>query len=1373
MSGAKWTDEQLTAITARDCNLLVAAAAGAGKTAVLVERIIRRITDINSPVDVDRMLVVTFTKAAAAEMRERIGAAIARELNRNPGSRHLHRQLTLLNRAAITTLHSFCLEVLRQYFYRLDLDPVFRVADDTEADLLRMEALEEILEGRYTAGDEGFLKLVDAYGGDRDDTKLQELVLKLYEFASSNPWPELWLQTMAENYRPGEHADIDALPWGKSVVEWVELQLQGLRTRLERALKLAAAPGGPEVYLSTLREDSVRVEELLRAASSWTALYKAFAGVQTGNLKPCRDKNVDDNLKERVKKIRDEVKKQVTGLGKEFFSRPPEELLADLRQMAPLLETLAGLVAEFRTSYGRLKRAKGLVDFSDLEHYCLAILLEPGSKPGELVPSPVALELREHFAEVLVDEYQDINAVQETILRLVSRQGSKTPNMFMVGDVKQSIYRFRLAEPALFMEKYSSYPREAGGPNRGVDLARNFRSRREVVDGVNFIFRQLMTTRVGELAYDGQAELVCGAQFLPGIEGMASIAAGPVELHILEKQPGEAVYNDVGSDDLVSGEFNSDEIDSGDLDSGEGDSGELTSGKQGSGQDDPEELDAVQREARLVAARIRKMVNGSEAQPGPEFYVLDKQTGSYRPVRYHDIVILMRATRGMANTYLEEFRQAGIPGYADLGTGYFEATEVETMMSLLKVIDNPRQDIPLAAVLRSAVVGLAGEELAQVRLCAPGGDFYTAACRAAGAGTDAGPGTQAGTEAGADTGTEAGLGTQAGTEDPVGGVPPELALKLAKFLKDLEGWRTMARQGSLAGLVWRLYTDTGFYAYVGAMPGGVQRQANLRALHDRARQYEATSFRGLFRFLRFIEKFQERGSDLGTARALGENEDVVRIMSIHKSKGLEFPVVIVTGMGKQFNLTDLNKTALLHKELGLGLPLVDTELRLTYPSLAQVAIKKRLQMELLAEEMRILYVALTRAKEKLILVGSVQDVRKCAARWCENVNHSPWNLPDPDLAAAKTFLDWVAPAVARHQDGEHLRRLAGLEAVAEGLPTGPVAKDPSRWQVFSRKAEDCRLAAVEAEKGQDGILEKIAAGEPLELTGPDCGQLQLTEHDSQLQLIEQDYAQLHLTEHDYSQLQLKQADRQEQVDRILSWQYPYADLAGKPVKATVTEMKRRFSALEEEAEGIPEEVKTGQSSGVQATARRTRLISRPRFLQGSTGLSPAEKGSAMHLVMQHLNLQGDLSVQGIKQQVARLELAELLTTEQAAALDIAAIAGFFASSLGRRVAGNHAVKRELPFTIALPAQRVYTGLHPGSREQILVQGVIDCLVDEGDGLVLIDYKTDHVRDNGIDHLAENYRGQLNLYAYALEAILKQPVKEKYLYLFATGTAVRI
>lgn len=1256
MSSPNWTLEQSDAIEARDCSLLVSAAAGSGKTAVLVERIIRRISDETEGVDVDKLLVVTFTKAAAAEMRERINSAIIKKLNQNPASRHLNRQLTLLNRASITTLHSFCLEILKQYFYRIDLDPGFRVAEDAEAELIRIEVLEDLFEECYTNGAEEFLALVDAYGGDRDDFYLQNMVLKLYEFSRSTPWPQDWLKGMAEGYRNPEGLPLGDTHWGQELISWIQLGALGCREKLEKALRLAGAPGGPEVYCQNLSDDIAIIDDIIRAARiSWGDLYQTLNSVQFTKLNTCRSKDVDEILKKQVQTIRDHVKKTVNGLRTDYFSRSEEELTEDLAKVRPLVEELVTLVNEFSVRYQKAKTDRGLVDFSDLEHYCLQILLDAGSGSGKKVPSGVAAELREYFTEVFVDEYQDINEVQETILTLISRSGDSGSNMFMVGDVKQSIYGFRLADPSLFMKKYVTFPRDSGFFERGIDLRQNFRSRAEVLAAVNFIFRQVMTPRVGEITYDEKAELVCGAGYPQVTDGVVS-AAGPVELHVLDKaQPDE------NPDLPVDGGNHSDYT---------------SEGYDEEAVEASEELDVFQREARFIGRRIIGMVNGAKNSQTGEFYVFDRQQGGYRPVQYRDIVILLRSTRNTANVFIDEFRKLDIPAYADLGTGYFEAVEVETVMSLLKIIDNPRQDIPLAAVLRSPMVGLTADELAEVRLKDLPGQFYDAV-----------------------------KGSAESGENQVG-------LKLKVFLKHLEEWRTAARQGPLSELIWKLYNETGYYTYVGGMPGGAQRQANLRALYDRARQYESTSFKGLFRFLRFIDQFRDRGSDLGAARALGENENVVRIISIHKSKGLEFPVVIAAGLGKQFNFSDLRQKFLLHKKLGVGLPVVDANNCLSYQTLAQHAIKKRMLMELLAEEMRVLYVALTRAKEKLILVGSVRDLDKAAGSWCDSVLKDGWALPDYVLAEATNYLDWICPAVARHIDGLPLRETGKCAHT----PCTDPGNDSARFNLQLHKIGAIPAETDIADHDISEFLEKIRRLEPIEINK---GQFP--------------------------------------VEQKLSWTYPLTGIVGLSAKATVSEIKRRFSA--EDVEG----------ADISATGRNSYVPRRPEFLVRSTTLSPAERGSAMHLVMQHLDFTRCLTEEEIREQVRMMESRELLTGPQAESIDISAVRQFFLTPLGERVRRAAGIKKEIPFIMSVPIEHLYN-LDLDCSDHVMVQGVIDCLIDEGDGFVLVDYKTD---SGNINDILSRYRGQLRLYAEAVEKILKKPVKEKYLYLFSFAQEVLV
>jgi len=1244
----EWTAEQLEAVNSRTGNLLVAAAAGAGKTAVLVERIIRRITDLTAQTDVDRLLVLTFTNAAAAEMRERIGRALAAKIDEHPGSKHLSRQMSLLNHACIGTIHSFCLDVIRQHFYRIDLDPAFRVADETEAALIQVEVLEELFERRYSVGDNlPFNTLVDCYGGKRDDADLQELVLEVYRFARSTPQPAEWLKKLAANFDVPEDIIFDQLPWSASLKKAIALELAGIVTELDLAVRLAGRTGGPYMYINTLQADRESVLGLARACSAgmnWAGLYSIINSISFGRLKGTKDPGVDEDLKKQVTDLRDQVKKRIKNLKNDYFTRLPEDYCADLRTVAPLIKELAGLVRDFDEAYRKAKMANGLVDFNDLEHYCLRILSAEGT--DGLEPSDVALELRQRFVEVLVDEYQDTNAVQEAILRLVSRQGEVNPNLFMVGDVKQSIYRFRLADPGLFLDKYSRYPSQPGGLERRIDLARNFRSRRGVVNAVNFVFRQLMSPVVGELTYDSKAELVYGADY-PVIAGGLPAGDEAVELYLIERgRQAESTEAYVISPD----DSRDDKLDD---------------------YEEPEaDLDAVQMEARLVATRIKEIVE----KTGMLIYDNDRKT--YRPATYRDIVVLLRATTGYANSFLEEFRRMGVPSYAELATGYFEATEVETMLSLLKVIDNPRQDVPLAGVLRSPIVGLNAGELAQIRLCRRRGDFFDAVVSAAAL---------------------------------MKGVVSD---RLTGFLEKLERWRTAARQGTLAGLIWTLYRETGYYDFVGGLPGGGQRQANLRALHQRARQYETTTFRGLFLFLRFIERIQDGGRDLGAARALNEKENVVRVMSIHKSKGLEFPVVFVAGLGKKFNLKDLNKTMLLHKELGLGPQLIDVERRITYPTVAKLAIKQELKMEALAEELRILYVAMTRAREKLILVGSVRNLPVHARRWCGPVAVAGWALPDGELAGANTCLDWLVPALARHQDGAEIRKLA----LCEDEPPAAVAGDSSRWAVFFLDGH----AALGSEKQPENeFLSKVRLMEPVEAGSQLAGT----------------------------------------INSWLEWKYPDMELTGCAAKSSVTDLKRRFDPQIADEE-------------VSSRDYRPAIGRRPVFMQEERGLTAAEAGSALHVVMQNLDLEHVADAGAIKKQVAFMTEMELLTSEQADSVPVERIVSFFKSPPGKRVLSGKKVFRELPFTLALPAGEIYPGLSGDSNKVVLVQGIIDCLVDEGDGMLILDYKTDRITKDQLEQVMMRYHGQLSLYARAVENIYRRKVKEKYLYLFNLDLGIR-
>ncbi|KSU84786.1 DNA helicase/exodeoxyribonuclease V, subunit A [Fictibacillus enclensis] len=1232
-----WTDDQWQAIQARGQDILVAAAAGSGKTAVLVERIITMIKQ--EIADVDRLLIVTFTNAAAAEMRKRIGDAIEKELSLHPASLHLRRQLGLLNKASISTLHSFCIEVLRKYYYQIDLDPGFRIADDTEAELIRQEVLEDLFEEEYSKeNNQVFFNVVDAYSSDRNDAELQRLILKLYDFSRSHPDPDLWLNQMAAQYDV-KAENIDDLPWTKELLEDVAMQLRGLGNVLDRALKAARSPEGPAPYGETLENDLAYLKRLEEAAGqSWQDLYDVFSDGSFATMKQVRGKEVDPVIKENVKKMRDQVKKRVNAIKDDLFSRPPESYVIHLEEMAPVVKCLVELVQEFGIRFLREKQEKGLLDFSDLEHFCLEILKQPSSTIENPVPTPAAQEYRNRFVEVLVDEYQDTNLVQETIVRLVSKGNTAQGNLFMVGDVKQSIYRFRLAEPGLFLSKYKQFGKIPGeGAGLRIDLAKNFRSRNEVLDASNYIFKQIMNESVGEIEYSSEAALSFGAEYYPEAE------SAEAELLLINKS------SPVRDED-----------------------GEAT------GESEKSDSETVILEARVMAEKIKQLIGTEGELP---YQVLDKNTGGMRPVKYKDIVILLRATSTWAPIILEEFKRQGIPAYAELSTGYFEAIEVNIMLSLLKVIDNPLQDIPIASVLRSPIVGLTGDEMASVRLADRKGTYFDAL-----------------------------------TEYLNSGEDENIRSRVAHFTKNLSQWREAARQGSLADLIWRIYRETGYFDFVGGLPGGKQRQANLRALYDRARQYEKTSFRGLFRFLRFIERMQDRGRDLGAARALGEQEDVVRVMTIHKSKGLEFPVVFAAGLNKQFNTMDLKETVLLHKELGLGTRYINPRYRVAYPTLPQLAILRRKKMELLAEEMRVLYVALTRAKEKLYLLGTLNDLEKSVGQWADVLESGDWVLPDYERSQAKTYLDWIGRSVIRHKDGGELRKL--LPAAQTGR--GEVYTDPAKWKVKTFDAAHYEEESEGRKALQEEILSTIREYDPVAITSKE----------------------------------------QEEVDRRLNWKYEHQASTAILSKQSVTELKRQYQYMDDEYNGSK---LTGGFSSTQA--------SRPRFMQEKT-LTAAERGTAMHAVMQHINLSRPVTPDHVNELLEEMVAMELLTREQANHVDASAISAFFETEIGKKVTQATEVIREMPFNMALPVEEAALSWNETTNERILVQGVIDCLVPEEDGFLLIDYKTDAITNRfsgGFEGakpvLLERYRVQLELYGKAIERILKKPVKASHLYFF--------
>lgn len=1309
--GSFWSDDQWKAISLSGGDILVAAAAGSGKTAVLVERIIRKLSSDDAPLSVDRLLVATFTKAAASEMRQRIREALEKALDANPGSEHLTRQLAMLGRASITTLHSFCMEVIQRHYTLIPLDPGFRIASESETALLRQEVLEELFEDKYASEREGslFLTLVDWFSGERNDDAVFGLVQKLYDFSRSHPWPEHWLRQAAGAFRAEDLAALESSPWVASIMADASISLDGAVELLRQAKTLSLSPGGPEPYALTLEEDLAVVLDLKSAVSNghWASLYEKFQGAGFGKLKPCKKDRTDPDIQQRVKDLREEAKKRVADLQKQLFGRPPEAFLKEMHLAAPLMEELAGLIIEFGERYRKEKVAKGWLDFADLEHYCLQILRDARSTPELTLPSEAAREYQSQYDEVLLDEYQDTNTVQEDIVRLISREAPG--NRFMVGDVKQSIYRFRLAEPGLFLEKYRNYGSTFDGTGLRIDLARNFRSRREVVDAVNLLFRQIMNEGVAEIAYDSRAELVYG-------EGFPELSEGS------DYRP-ELLLVDRASEASSAAGRN------------EG-FGAEESGTDGAVEEESSvEIEAVRLEARSIAARIRELT-GEGGQPPLRVY--DKQLKATRPAEYRDMVILLRSTLSWAPVMIEELRMEGIPAYGELSQGYFQASEVETMLSLLQIIDNPQQDIPLAAVLRSPIYGLTEEELAEIRLAAGSGSFYDALKTAA---------EVAGTEG----------------EDPSTGIGNmELVSKLQAFLMQLEAWRNLAREGELGGLIWGIYRDTGYLDWVGGLPGGAIRQSNLRALYDRARQYEmTTSSRGVFRFLRYVNRLRENGGDLGAASSAGGQEDAVQIMTIHKSKGLEFPVVFVAGLSKMFNRQDLNANFLIHKEMGFGPKFVDGNLRVSYPTLPNLAIRRRAQMELLAEEMRVLYVALTRPKDKLILISSVKDLTGAVQTWGGALEIGEEQLPDYLLARGRSYLDWIGPALIRHPAARELRQFGGLTETSPAV----LSDSASDWKIAFLSARQMTVnayaeaaAAREVESVQESMLEASGA-------------------------IHQDRA-----------WKPGESGVKERVEASLGWTYPYRLSAQISAKTSVTEMKRLLADQEEPPSDIfaDNELRKELEQSPEQVDFKLHLR-RPRFMEQKK-MTPTERGTAYHTVMQHLPFDREPSEETVHETLDRLVRLKIMTPEQVSEMDVSRIVGFLASPLGQMLKRADRIRREMPFTYGLSAADAFPGLAPlvGAQttggvekdiriarildqETVLIQGIVDCLFEIDGKRILLDYKSDKVLPHrgGVPALTEAYRFQLELYASAIEQITGVPVDEKWLYFFDSGEAVKL
>ncbi len=1300
----EFTPDQQKVIDLRERNILVSAAAGSGKTAVLVERIIRMICDASRPVDVDRLLIVTFTNAAAAEMRERIRLGLERQLEEHPDDAHIERQVTLLHNALITTIDSFCLYLIRNHFQEIGLDPAMRVADEGESKLLKQDVLQDLLEQHFADGDPAFVRCVEFFCPGGRESVLEQHILKLHEYAESCPWPGQWLEERRDDYAILDEADWEQSACGIYLRRYLEKMLQGCADTLGQVLEICQEADGPYMYGPMVEQERDMLLEVLgeivtqesgqdrggKGAEKDKAgtvsgmgkgetvaeqdgdepgttmvmerLAQSLTHVSFGRLPVKKDPAVSADKRELAKTLRGRVKDTLQEMREQFFTTPIDLSLAQMNACQAPVRMLAELAMEFGQAFRARKQEKKLMDFSDIEHYALEILLR--REEGKVLPSPVAREYREYFHEILIDEYQDSNLVQEYLLWAVSGEAEGHFNRFMVGDVKQSIYKFRLARPELFLEKYETYTHEDSSCQR-IDLSRNFRSRREVLDAVNSIFVNLMSRDKGGIEYDAQAALYVGAEYPEGPDCRSEL--------LLAEKP-----------------------------------------EQGS------EETAKTREARMIAARIHGLRR--------EYLVTDKVTGTLRPARYGDMVILLRTGSGWDEEFKEVLEGEGIPVYISSKTGYFAATEVQELLQLLRVLDNPTQDIPLFGVMKSVFGGFTEEEIAVLRSESQEVSLWQAVQRGAGLETDCS--AQAPEEESQALSMESGEGTvpqalsaeiQEKTVSPAvsEGAPDilpendaqcglnlELQEKCRRFAEKIDNYRSYTIYMPIRQLLETVIRDHDYLQYVTAMPAGSKRRANVEMLLTKASDFEKTSYFGLFHFVRYIEQLEQYDVDFGEAGSLDEYADVVRIMSIHKSKGLEFPITFVSGLAKRFNMQDVNQSFLMDMDYGLGTDFVDVEGRVRNKTLRKLVVSRKMREENLAEELRVLYVALTRAREKLIMTACVADAE---ALWQQYRLRQPGPLSYLDFMKAGSYLEDILPAL------------------------DPVQVQVAIWQEEGLKGEAVRkqvdLARREMQLEQAGLWADPA----------------------QVRDLEQRFA----------------------------YTYAYRELEQLYTKTSVSELK--IAAMEEKDE-----------AAYQAFEQKEIVPYIPSFRRDEEEAGGTLRGNAFHKVMELVDYRqlyqgvyerlpesaeifaasgdGEKLKANLREMLAR-EVAEgRLPESYRQVLREHQLVRFFRDPIAWRMwraAAAGTLYREQPFVYGISAARLKSQFP--AEEKVLIQGIIDAFFVEDGQIVVVDYKTDRVETG--QELWNRYAEQLKYYEEALGKLMQLPVKEKILYSSRLGGCV--
>ncbi|WP_430603962.1 helicase-exonuclease AddAB subunit AddA [Enterococcus sp. DIV0724b] len=1241
----QFTDNQWQAVFDGDENILVSASAGSGKTTVLVRRVIEK---LKSGTDIDRLLIVTYTEAAAKEMKERIQVALQKAItneSEQEKKQHFIKQLSLLPTANISTLHAFCLTVIRRFYYLIEMDPVFRLlTDETEMLLLKEDVWDELREKFYADNEETFYQLTSNFSNDRSDDGLTKLVFSLYEFARANPDPDEWLAHLADSYRVDGQLGDSAL-----FQEYLKPQVMDSLLRcVDRYEEMIRMTEGEEklAKIATLARYEKEFVETFTSQLADNDLESGFEISKTVTFERYPTVRAEDykEIAAQAKNLREQNKKAINDIISNLFTLSPEQMKEILEQSQPLVQEMAKVGKAFIDSYSKQKLRKGLVDFNDLEHFTLAILAK--NEAGVWLASEASNYYREKFDEVLVDEYQDINRLQETILYWLRRPTAEEGNLFMVGDVKQSIYSFRLADPTLFIEKYNQYGQNKDG--KRIVLAENFRSRKNVLDFTNLVFEQLMDERVGQIAYDDAAQLV------HGFDQFAEAENYDTELLIYEKKS-EQLEETLKLDDsqLIL-------------------------------------EDKTEGELHMTALKIRELIDN-------KFLIYDKSTKENRPLTYKDIVLLT-PTKKNNLTILEIFKLAGIPIQVNDAQNYFQATEVQTMVALLQIIDNPYQDIPLAAVLRSPIVGLRENELVTIRLAAKKSSYYEAFLTF----------------------------NQTDTDNSQ---QQSLKEKTTKFAEWLEQWREIARRNQLSTLIWQIYQDTAYLDYVGGMPAGKQRQANLFALVDRANSYEQTSFRGLFQFVRFIEKMQEKDKDLAEPVILSE-ENAVRVMTIHASKGLEFPVVFILDMTKEFNLGDLNERYIFDDRLGVGIRYLDQTDRMLYETLPFLAIKQAKLKKLLSEEMRKLYVALTRAEQKLYLVGSYNNQEATFKEWLKIADVQTKVLPSENrLQGKSSLMNWVGMSLVRHQKMAEFQTEFVTEKIAG------ITQHPASFSI-----------SFMTEKT---IQEQFAA----------------------LQFIDTSAIK---------EVETKKSDSKsiEKGLRRLNYEYPYQLSTKTTNYQSVSEIKRVFEDPDnkEIAKIEVDEKNTIQPTPMIIHRMSEGELGKPRFIETIRKPSAAEIGTATHYLLQLLDLKNEPTKESIIQLIDELIKTKIIQENVAKQINVEQVLSFYQTSLGQLLLENPAkVIREQPFSMLLKAEELIKDYPKETQDDLLIHGMIDGYVEQEESCILYDYKTDFVQDieniQEIKKIIQRYRGQLNLYRKALAQATSKEVNQVLLVLLSAGIII--